>query len=107
LGDALTKRGCALGAGLLALAATAQVGAAPRLVESALAAVSGAAPAAAALTKGIAVNGLMNKSLLVLVLVVASLGTGLWLVSPPAAGQRPEKGPAQAALPAKERVGAA
>src|SRR5205807_131476 len=64
LGDALTKRGCILGAGLLALAATSPARASPpRIVQAVLAAVSGSPPeTVAALAGGVAVNGLHKKS---------------------------------------------
>jgi RNA polymerase sigma factor (sigma-70 family) len=107
LGDALTRRGCALGAGLLALAATSSAGASgPRLVESVLAACAGPSPAAAALAKGVAVNGLLNKSML-LVLALAgavALGAGLWLASPRGGARPPEQGAPKAALPPKEKA---
>src|SRR5262249_60503079 len=47
LGSALVKRGCALGAGLLAVAATSRAGATlPPLIQAILAATSGYPPAA-------------------------------------------------------------
>jgi RNA polymerase sigma factor (sigma-70 family) len=100
LADALTRRGVVLGAGLLALLATSPAGASPsRLAESVLAAVSGSPPAAvAALAEGVAVNGLFNKSLLLLLALVgaAALGIGLELL-PVTAGEQPEKSPPAAA----------
>src|SRR5262249_19289659 len=81
LHDALTKRGCALGAGLLALAVTSPARASsPRLVQAVLAAASGSAPAAvASLAEGVALNGVWNKSLLAALVLagVAALGIGL------------------------------
>src|SRR5262245_41715263 len=56
LGNALTRRGCALGAGLLALAATSPASASPSiLVRTVLTAITQPPPAAVlALTKGVA-----------------------------------------------------
>jgi hypothetical protein len=89
LSDALTRRGCALGAGLT-LAVTSPAGASPpRLVEAILAAVSGPAPASvAALARGVTVNALVNRSVVVLLAVVAVawLGVGAWSARPSAAG---------------------
>jgi RNA polymerase sigma factor (sigma-70 family) len=106
LADALTRRGVVLGASLLALVATSPAGASPsRLAESVLAAVSGSPPpAVAALAEGVAVNGLFNKSLLLLLALVgaAALGIGLELL-PVTAGEQPEKSP-PGATPAKEAV---
>jgi RNA polymerase sigma factor (sigma-70 family) len=95
LGEALTARGCALGAGLLALAATSPAGASPpRLVEAVLAAVSGSPPAAvAALAKGGSVNALLQKSMLALFALVAAsvLGIGMGALQLPAASQKATK----------------
>src|SRR5262249_2821253 len=76
LANALTKRGCVMGAGLLALAATSPAGASPlRRVEDVLAAITGKPPAAVAkLAEGVAVNGLSKKTLLLTLLV---LGAGV------------------------------
>src|SRR5262245_50619032 len=72
LHELLTKAGCALGAGLLALAVTSPAGASPpRLVASILATTSGQAPAAVGeLAKGVAVNGVFNKVKIALAAVV-------------------------------------
>jgi RNA polymerase sigma factor (sigma-70 family) len=108
LGDALTRRGCGLGAGLLALAVTSPAGASsPRLAQAILAAVSGAPPAAvAALAKGASVNALVNKSMLaVFALVAASLfGAGLVAWQPPAASAPPEKAPPAKQAPANGKA---
>ncbi|MFL5339239.1 MAG: sigma-70 family RNA polymerase sigma factor, partial [Gemmataceae bacterium] len=89
LSDALTKRGVALGAGLLAVAATSAAGASPsQLVHAVLAAAAGSpAPAVAALAEGVAVNGVLNKSRLAALAAVAVVASGLGfaLVSPRAA----------------------
>ncbi len=101
LGDALTRRGCAAGAGLLALAATSSAStAAPRLAEGVLAAASGqASPAVATLARG---GGLARKALLVVLALsgAAVLGIGAWL--PPTAADPPAKSsmPAAADRPA-------
>lgn len=78
LAVALTGRGCALGTGLLALAATSPAGASPaRLVQSVLTAASGSPSAAVvALVNGVAVQGLMTKTLL-LFAGAAALAAGL------------------------------
>ncbi len=100
LGDALTKRGCVLGAGLLALAATSPAGASPpRLLQAVLAAASGQVPAAvAALVRGGAVNGVMRKALIVAlalsgaaVLAVGGAGLPSTSAEPPAKGQTPAR----------------
>ncbi|MBO0698092.1 MAG: sigma-70 family RNA polymerase sigma factor, partial [Zavarzinella sp.] len=100
LHDALTKGGCALGAGLLALAATSPAGASPpRLVEAIRAAAAGKVPpTVAALAKGAAVNGVMKKVVLGLIALVAVAGVGIGLGEPrvSTAGPQPEK-----AMPAK------
>jgi RNA polymerase sigma factor (sigma-70 family) len=90
LAAALTARGCALGAGLVALATSATAGVSPpRLVEAVLAAVSGSPPAAvAALAGGVSVKALMNRALCVLlaVMAVAWLGVGVWATRQTTAG---------------------
>src|SRR5262245_4193590 len=100
LGAALARRGVALGAGLLALAATSPAGASqPRLVESIRAAVAGdVPPAAAALAEGAAVNGFIKKIVVGLMLAAAVTVVGLGLGEPrtTTAGPPPEK-----AMPAK------
>jgi RNA polymerase sigma factor (sigma-70 family) len=89
LGDALTKRGCGLGAGLLALAVTSQARASsPRLVEAILASVSGSPPAAvAALAREASVNTLGHRMVVALALVVV-LGVGMAVLKLPAASQK-------------------
>jgi RNA polymerase sigma factor (sigma-70 family) len=108
LGDALTRRGVVMGAGLLAVLATSPAGASPsRLAESVLAAASGKpSPAVAALAEGVAVNGLLNKSLLVVLALVgaAALGLGIELLPFTAAGEQLQQA-APGAAPAKERTG--
>jgi RNA polymerase sigma factor (sigma-70 family) len=81
LGDALSGRGLVLGSVLLALAATSRAGASPsRLAESILAAVSGSAPGAvAALAKGVAVNKLTNKVVLLALTLIGTIGLSLGL----------------------------
>src|SRR5262245_27118456 len=100
LHNALTKGGCALGAGLLALAATSPAGASPsRLIEAIRAsAVGNPPPAVAALAEGVAVNGFVKKSLLgvVALAAAAALVIGLGEPTTTTAGQQPEK-----AMPAK------
>jgi RNA polymerase sigma factor (sigma-70 family) len=104
LHDALTSRGLGLGAGLLALACTSPAGASPsRLTESVLAAASGnLCPAVAALAKGVAVNGVFRKSLLVMLATAgaAALGLGMRSMSLTAADPQPTpNAPAKAAIP--------
>jgi RNA polymerase sigma factor (sigma-70 family) len=99
LGAALTRREVALGAGLLALASTSPAGASPpRLIEAVRAAVAGKAPpAVAALAEGVAVNGLMHKIALGLILMAAvSIGVG---VGEP---RTTTAGPPDKAMPAKQ-----
>jgi len=109
LHDALTGRGLGLGAGLLALACTSPAGASPsRMAQTVLAALAGTpSPAVAALAKGVVVNGVYRKSLLVLVTAVgaAALGLGMRSVSLTAADPQPTpKAPAKAAVPAPKDV---
>jgi RNA polymerase sigma factor (sigma-70 family) len=96
LGDALTRRGCALGAGLLAVAVTSPARASsPRLVEAILSTVSGSPPASvAALARGVGVNALMNRSLALLVaaLSVVWLGIAAWSAWPISAGLAADEG---------------
>jgi hypothetical protein len=103
LGDALTRRGCVLGAGLLALAATSPAGASLSvLVRAVLTTVTQPPAAVVALTKGAAVNGFMNKSPLFLLLLVgfAALGAAARLapliVAGPQGAARPAEQPAVA-----------
>jgi RNA polymerase sigma factor (sigma-70 family) len=106
LGDALTRRGCVVGAGLLALAATSLAGASPSvLVRSVLTAVTQSPPAGVvALTKGVAVNGLMTKSLLLALVLVgtAALGAGAGLAPLTVAGRQQNK--AMPARPSEQPV---
>ena len=111
LHDALTKAGCTLGAGLLALAATSPAGAVPpRLVPSVLACACGTVPdGVRELAEGIAVNGLHRKLVLALAaVVVLAIGTGLGALDtnapaqpPAAAPQRAETAPPPKDAPAK------
>ena len=93
LGDALTKRGVALGAGLLAVAVTSSAGASPpNLVASILTAASGrVSPAVGELAKGVAVNGVLTRIKLAAVAAIglAVMGFGLAAV-PPAESSAPE-----------------
>ncbi len=101
LHDVLTKAGCTLGSGLLALTVTSSAGASPpSLVQSILANASGNVPAAVGeLAKGVAVNGSYSKLVLALAaVVVVALGAGLGLLNTSTAGQPP-------ASPAPERAG--
>ena len=100
LGSALTKRGCVLGAGLLAVAVTSPAGASPpRLLQAVLAAAAGSpSTSVAALVKGVAVNGIMRKLWIVVLALLGTgvLGTGMWsLLSVPASP------PVEKALPSK------
>jgi RNA polymerase sigma factor (sigma-70 family) len=106
LGDAMLGRGCVLGAGLLALVATSAAEASPpHLIQAVLATVSGTPPAAVAqLAKGVAVNGTVNKAVVVLVAVVgaATLGIGWSSMKLPAAAHlSAQPGLAQALTPEK------
>jgi RNA polymerase sigma factor (sigma-70 family) len=98
LGDALTRRGVALGAGLLAVAVTSAGASPPNLGESILNAVRGSPSSAVAeLATGVAVNGLFARIKLVVAAVVglAVMGFGLAAVPP-----RPIERPPLEALPA-------
>jgi RNA polymerase sigma factor (sigma-70 family) len=97
LGDALTKRGCVLGAGLLALAATSPAGASPlRLVDAVLATATGTPPGAVAkLAGGVMLNGLRKKAWIVILVL---LGTGV--VHLGGASSPPDKAKTPAEMPA-------
>jgi RNA polymerase sigma factor (sigma-70 family) len=107
LGDALAHRGCDQGAGLLMLAATSPAGLSPsRLVKGVLAAASGSVPASVAvLARGVAVNGLVNRSLLLAAALVGTLAlaAGLGWVSRITAGQQPDQPEPVAAEAPKEK----
>lgn len=83
LHEVLTKAGCALGAGLLALAVSGSAGASPtRLVESILAAASGSVPPAVGeLARGVTVNGMLKKTVLALAAVIGIVGLAAGLSS--------------------------
>jgi RNA polymerase sigma factor (sigma-70 family) len=107
LGDALTRRGCGLGAGLLALAVvTSPAGAAPpRLIQAILASVSGSPSAAvAALARGVTMNAVINKAMSIILAVVATgvFGIGMAALSPPAVS-RPPAASRDQATPTGER----
>ena len=97
LGDALTRRGIGLGAGLLALAATSRAGASPpRMSDSIVAAAQGIPrPAVAALAEGIAVNGIVKKFVILAALLAVTAAIGFSPRGLTTAGQ-PDK-----AMPAK------
>jgi RNA polymerase sigma factor (sigma-70 family) len=106
LGDALVRRGCGLGAGLLALAVTSPAGAAPpRLIEAVLASVLGSPSAAVAeLARGFTMNACIKKAMSIVIAVVAAgvLAVGSAAVRLPAASQSPAKG--EQAKPAGEEA---
>ena len=94
---ALIRGGCALGAGLLALAATSPAGASPsRLIHTVRA--GDVPPAVAALAEGVAVNGVLKKVLAgaVMLAAVAIIGIGVGEPRTTTAGPPPDK-----AMPAK------
>jgi RNA polymerase sigma factor (sigma-70 family) len=86
LGAALMGRGCALGAGLLTLAATSPAGASsPRMFEAVLATVAGSPRAAVAtLARGVAVQGALKQLMMAVVTVlgVSALSFGAWSLLP-------------------------
>jgi RNA polymerase sigma factor (sigma-70 family) len=95
LGDALTRRGCGAGAGLLALAATSTAEAAPPgLVGAVLAAVAGKAPVAVTrLSEGATTKGVVNKSVAAALLLAGTVALGFGLVSTkPLADRQPRPG---------------
>jgi RNA polymerase sigma factor (sigma-70 family) len=87
----LTKAGCTLGAGLLVLRVSSPAGASsPRLVKSILTTVSKSVPPAVGeLAKGLAVNGLLQKTTLAVATMIGItvLAAGLWSVGSSAAGR--------------------
>jgi RNA polymerase sigma factor (sigma-70 family) len=81
LGDALTRRGVALGAGLLAVATSPAGASAPHLLESVLATVfEGPAAAVRELARSVAANGALGK-VRILVALVGVVGVGVALGS--------------------------
>ncbi len=92
LGAALTRRGVALGAGLLACVATSSAGASPlKLIEAIRATVAGnIPPTVAVLAKGVAVNGILKKLLLATVLGVATAAIGFGLGEPGTSSAQPK-----------------
>ena len=96
LAAALTKRGVAIGLGLLAGATFSRAGASPpRLIEALRAALTGEPrPAVAALSEGVSVNGLFKKAALGLALAAATAVVGFGLGEPRSttAGPAAEKG---------------
>jgi RNA polymerase sigma factor (sigma-70 family) len=100
LHEVLTKAGCTLGAGLLALAVTSAArSSSPRLVKSILSTVSGSVPVAVGeLAKGVALNGVFKKTALVVATVIgiAALAAGLGSAGSSALG-RPETEPVSVA----------
>jgi RNA polymerase sigma factor (sigma-70 family) len=106
LGDALIRRGCGLGAGLLALAVTSPAGAAsPRLIEAVLASVSGPPAAAVAeLARGVTMNASIKKAMSIVLAVVTAgvFGVGTAALRLPAASQ--PAATAQRAVPAVVRA---
>jgi RNA polymerase sigma factor (sigma-70 family) len=95
LAVALTRRGVALGIGLLAYAITSPAGASPpRILNAIRAAVAGQpSSTVAALAKGVSVNGLIKKLSVGIVLTAAATAIGFGLGEPrtTTAGQPPEK----------------
>jgi RNA polymerase sigma factor (sigma-70 family) len=90
---ALIQGGCALGAGLLALAATSPAGASPpRFVHAVRA--GDVPPAVAALAKGVAVNGVYKTVLAGALMFAAAaiIGFGIGAPRTSSAGPPPEKG---------------
>jgi RNA polymerase sigma factor (sigma-70 family) len=111
LGDALTRRGCVLGAGLLALAATSPVGASPsRLLQAALTAAAGSPPPSVEqLTRGVVTNAAGRGKLLGLLALAGAclLGVGLTTGQLNSAGAPPEKAaPTPADAPAGAKANA-
>lgn len=95
LADALTARGCALGVALLTAAATSSAGASPpRLIESILVTVGGSPSASvAALAQGVAVNGVLTRTKLLLsgIVGIAVLGFGVAAMPIAAEPQKPTR----------------
>lgn len=103
LADALTRRGIALGAGLLAVAATSSAGASPpRLVNEILAAAGGSPSlSAAALARGVVMTDILTKAKLAVLAAVATVGLGWGYAAVPAAdtpkaAEKMDKPPAKA-----------
>lgn len=80
LADALAARGCTLGVLLLAAASTSSAGASPPQLHESILAATGGTPSesVAALAQGVAMNGLLTRTRLVVMAVVglAALGLG-------------------------------
>jgi hypothetical protein len=80
LGDALTRRGVGLGAGLLAVAGTSSAGASASGLHNAILATArgNISPAVAALTQGIAMNGMLKRLALAVLLLAGTAAVGGW-----------------------------
>jgi RNA polymerase sigma factor (sigma-70 family) len=83
LADALTKRGCALGGGLLAMAAVSSASAASRLLYGVLEAAGGLpTPTVAALAEDLLLPGILKKTALTAIVAVGALVFGVgWATS--------------------------
>jgi RNA polymerase sigma factor (sigma-70 family) len=103
LARGLTCRGCGLGAGLLTLAATSAVQAAPiRLARAVAAALSGSpTPSVAALVEEVATSGVVTKGAVALVAMVGVLALGIgWAAAIVASPADTERGTPQQTAPA-------
>jgi hypothetical protein len=105
LHDALTRRGCTLGAGLLALCVGSPAPAASSCLVKGILAAVGDSPSTtvAALARGALVSSFMHRLLRVALsaaAIIACLGIGVWAAWPAVGGQTPAKEqPAKAAAP--------
>jgi RNA polymerase sigma factor (sigma-70 family) len=103
LAHGLTRRGCGLGAGMLTLAATSALQAAPlRLGRAVAAALSGSpSPSVAALAEQAAGCGVLNKGALALIAMVSVLAVGIgWAAAIVASPAEAERGTPQQTAPA-------
>jgi RNA polymerase sigma factor (sigma-70 family) len=108
LNDALTRRGCALGAGLLAIAGTSPARASSlRLIRGVVASAGGApSPHVAKLAEGVAMGKTWSKAVAAL-LLVASIGAvtfGLVAAQPPAATKTASGDKSQAGVAAEPSI---
>jgi RNA polymerase sigma factor (sigma-70 family) len=99
--NALTRRGVALGSGLLACAITSRAGAVPaRVLSAVLDSVRGTPPPAVAeLCRGVVMNGTGTKVLFLAAVIVGVAVLGVGAVSPIAGEQKPDPPIAKKAEP--------
>lgn len=92
LADALAARGCALGVLLLAAASTSSAGASPPQLHESILAAAGGTPSesVAALARGVAMNGLLTRTRLAVMVAVGLAAVGFGAAAMPAPADPPK-----------------